>query len=57
MAQSLKKQQSFFLLAFTIATIAPDMSWYVDDFTVLYSIIGRYAIILTAFAIFCHNLL
>ena len=45
-----------FLLAFTIATIASDMSRYVDDLAVLYSIIGRNAIELTAFAIFCHNL-
>lgn len=44
------------LLAFTIATIASNMSRYVDDLAVLYSIIGRDAIELTAFAIFCHNL-
>lgn len=55
MAQSLKKLQSFFLLTFTIASIAPDMSRYVDDLAVLYSIIGRNAIELTAFTIFCHN--
>ncbi len=39
------------LLAFTIATIAPNMSGYMDNFTILYSIIGRYTIILTAFAV------
>ena len=43
-------------MAFTIATIASNMSRYVDDLAVLYSIIGRNAIELTAFAIFCHNL-
>ena len=32
------------------------MSGYMDNFTILYSIIGRNTIILTTFAIFCHNL-
>ena len=30
------------------------MTWYMDNFTILYSIIGRNTIILTTFAIFCH---
>ena len=32
------------------------MSGYMDNLTILYSIIGRNTIILTSFAIFCHNL-
>jgi len=33
------------------------MSRYVDDFAIQYSIMGRYAIVLTTFAVFCHNLI
>ena len=55
MAQSLKKLQSFFLLTFTIASIASDMSRYMNGFTILDSIIFRNAIELTAITIFCHN--
>ena len=55
MAQSLKKLQSFFLLAFTIASIASDMSGYMDGFAILDSIIFRNAIELTAITVLCHN--
>ena len=55
MAQSLKKLQSFFLLTFTIASIASDMSRYMDNFTILYSIVGWNTIEHTAITILCHN--
>lgn len=55
MAQSLKKLQSFFLLTFTIASIASDMSRHMNGFTILDSIIFWNAIELTAITILCHN--
>lgn len=55
MAQSQKKQQSFFLLPFTIASIASDMSRHMNGFVILDSIIFRNAIKFTAITIFCHN--
>ena len=55
MAQSLKKLHSFFLLTFTIASIASDMSRHMNGFTILDSIIFRNAIELTAITILCHN--
>lgn len=55
MAQSLKKLQSFFLLTFTIASIASDMSRNVNGFAILHSIIFRNAIEFTAIAVLCHN--
>ena len=58
MAQSLKKLQSFFLLTFTIASIASDMSSmsrHMNGFAILDSIIFRNAIELTAIAVLCHN--
>lgn len=55
MAQSLKKLHSFFLLTFTIASIASDMSRHMNGFAILDSIIFRNAIELTAITILCHN--
>lgn len=55
MAQSLKKLHSFFLLTFTIASIASDMSRHMNGLAILDSIIFRNAIELTAFTILCHN--
>lgn len=55
MAQSLKKLQSFFLLTFTIASIASDMSRHMNGFAILHSIIFRNAIEFTAITILCHN--
>ena len=55
MAQSLKKLQSFFLLTFTIASIASDMSRHMYGFAILDSIIFRNAIELTAITVLCHN--
>lgn len=55
MAQSLKKLHSFFLLTFTIASIASNMSRHMNGFAILDSIIFRNVIELTAITIFCHN--
>lgn len=55
MAQSLKKLNSFFLLTFTIASIASDMSRHMNVFAILDSIIFRNAIEFTAIAVLCHN--
>ena len=55
MAQSLKKLQSFFLLTFTIAAIASDMSRHMNGLAILDSIIFRNAIEFTAITILCHN--
>ena len=55
MAQSLKKLQSFFLLTFTITSIASDMSRHMNGFTIMDSIIFWNAIELTAITILCHN--
>lgn len=51
MAQSLKKLHSFFLLTFTIASIASDMSRHMNGFAILDSIIFRNAIEFTAIAV------
>ena len=48
MAHSLKKLQSLFLLTFTIASIASDMSSHMNGFAILDSFIFRNAIELTA---------
>lgn len=55
MAQSLKKLHSFFLLTFTIASIASDMSRHMNGFAILDSIIFRNAIEFTASDGLCHN--
>lgn len=55
MAQSLKKLHSFFLLTFTIAPIASDMSRHMNGLAILDSIIFRNAIEFTAIAVLCHN--
>lgn len=55
MAQSLKKLQSFFLLTFTIASIASDMSRHMNGLAILDSIIFRNAIEFTTIAVLCHN--
>ena len=55
MAQSLKKLQSFFLLTFTITSIASDMSRHMNGFAILDTIIFRNTIELTAITILCHN--
>lgn len=55
MAQSLKKLNSFFLLTFTIASIASDMSRHMNGFAILDSIIFWNAIEFTAIAVLCHN--
>ena len=55
MAQSFKKIQSFFLLTFTIVSIASDMSRHMNGFAILDSIIFRNAIELTAITVLCHN--
>ena len=55
MAQSLKKLHSFFLLTFTIASIASDMSRHMNGFAILDSIIFRNTIEFTAIAVLCHN--
>ena len=55
MTQSLKKLQSFFLLTFTIASIASDMSRHMNGLAILDSIIFRNAIEFTAIAVLCHN--
>lgn len=55
MAQSLKKLNSFFLLTFTIASIASDMSRHMNGFAILDSIIFRNTIEFTAIAVLCHN--
>lgn len=55
MAQSLKKLQSFFLLTFTIASIASDMTRHMNGFAILDTIIFRNAIELAAITILCHS--
>ena len=50
-----RKLKSFFLLSLTITPIAPNMSRHMDGFTILYPIIFRDAIELTAITILCHN--
>ena len=55
MAQSLKKLQSFFLLTFTIASIASDMTRDMNGFAILDTIIFRNAIELAAITILCHS--
>lgn|GEM_PF-1867496 len=55
MAKSLKKLQSFFLLPFTIASIASDMTRHMNGFAILDTIIFRNAIELAAITILCHS--
>lgn len=55
MAHPKRKQQLLFLLSFTIASIASDMSRHMNGFTILDSIIFWNTIELSAITILCHN--
>ena len=43
------------LFSFTIASVASDMSLYINGFSILFSDILRDAIELSSFAVFCHK--